>query len=631
MNTIAETPVETAEPSPTSVERRIDLRGVPAEWLAWLGVLLALLALRLTGRTAWPLSPAESEVATDAWLFQQGSAVSDAADSHPLAAQLTALMFFLFGDTDYTARLVPLFAGIGIIATLFWMRRWIGNLPALSTAIVWTISPTMVLSSLRIDGGAILALSSLLILGTVFVMAVEPGPGKPIVLGISLAAAATAHPIGWLIAVFTVVPAMLLIRKPGLTGHLTRLSVSFIAALLIVSTWFASRPSGLLDFPRDSLTALWNDHLASLGTDWSLTALLLIVDEPLLLFLAVVGLVMAFVRPSWSTSAHPALIISCAAWAIPLLMLGVLLDGKGPAIYTATLFPLTLVAGMGLSAILDGVTTGRSRGAASLLVWVLAAAGLFVALVRFTDQLIQGPGQEATTWAASAIALALLIILPVGYAVYRLTPGVASHLAPAILLVLATLLAVPALRGSILITQTGTDQTGEVLLAGATTPSVGELQARVSAYSRDVSMYDRDAQDPAGGHGLSIAVADELRDPLQWYFRDFPELVIVSGPEGIDESSRPDMVFVDEANRDAFLANLDGYGSRAYPNRFELAMNEGRPAHTSLLAEAMNPLAFGSLVDFVLRRNGAPLLEYERLTLLIQEGHVDAFWGGLAE
>lgn len=53
----------------------------------------------------------------------------------------TALGFHLFGDSNYTARLMPALFGIGLVITPYFLRRWLGRAGAFATAFLLTISP----------------------------------------------------------------------------------------------------------------------------------------------------------------------------------------------------------------------------------------------------------------------------------------------------------------------------------------------------------------------------------------------------------------------------------------------------------------------------------------------------------
>ena len=52
----------------------------------------------------------------------------------PFLFHANAFIFFLFGVSDATARVVPALAGVGTIVAAWFYRRWIGRTGALLTA-----------------------------------------------------------------------------------------------------------------------------------------------------------------------------------------------------------------------------------------------------------------------------------------------------------------------------------------------------------------------------------------------------------------------------------------------------------------------------------------------------------------
>lgn len=59
----------------------------------------------------------------------------------PFLFHANALVYFLFGANDFTARLMPAIFGIVLIALPWFMRKWLGRLGALATSFMFLISP----------------------------------------------------------------------------------------------------------------------------------------------------------------------------------------------------------------------------------------------------------------------------------------------------------------------------------------------------------------------------------------------------------------------------------------------------------------------------------------------------------
>ncbi|MEW5958315.1 MAG: flippase activity-associated protein Agl23 [Chloroflexota bacterium] len=59
----------------------------------------------------------------------------------PSLFHITALMYFLFGDNDFTARLGPAIFGIAMVILPYWFRPWLGRVGSLAASFMILISP----------------------------------------------------------------------------------------------------------------------------------------------------------------------------------------------------------------------------------------------------------------------------------------------------------------------------------------------------------------------------------------------------------------------------------------------------------------------------------------------------------
>jgi uncharacterized protein (TIGR03663 family) len=81
-----------------------------------------------------------------AWNLYQGG--PHGYEHHPLSHgpflfNVTALLFYLFGDNDVTARLTAALLGIVLVAAPYTLRRWLGRSGALVASFLFLISPSM--------------------------------------------------------------------------------------------------------------------------------------------------------------------------------------------------------------------------------------------------------------------------------------------------------------------------------------------------------------------------------------------------------------------------------------------------------------------------------------------------------
>ena len=102
---------------PAAVAASARARRPRGELIAW-GVLVALaLALRFYDLGARPFHHDESQDAYFSWVFQtDGDYKYDPLLHGPLRFYLTAAMYTLFGDSDFTARLAPALMGTSMVA-----------------------------------------------------------------------------------------------------------------------------------------------------------------------------------------------------------------------------------------------------------------------------------------------------------------------------------------------------------------------------------------------------------------------------------------------------------------------------------------------------------------------------------
>ncbi|HTB34617.1 MAG TPA: flippase activity-associated protein Agl23, partial [bacterium] len=136
----------------------------------WMTVVVLFGAfLRLWQLGAKPLHHDESIHAFYAWQLFKGDLYKyDPAYHGPFRYHMNALMFFLFGDSDFTTRLLPAILGITTLAFLWQWRGLLGRKGAIFAAAMVAISPTWCYTARFIRDDATMALGSLLMVWGVF-------------------------------------------------------------------------------------------------------------------------------------------------------------------------------------------------------------------------------------------------------------------------------------------------------------------------------------------------------------------------------------------------------------------------------------------------------------------------------
>lgn len=124
------------------------LRPLPFNWEIAIYALLILIALvmHLWALDARAISWDEFENIWwgGGWSLYTGHGYHHTPVTHgPFQAYSTALAFFLFGDSDFTARLPHAIFGAALVALPFFLRRYLSRWGSLAVAILLTFSPTL--------------------------------------------------------------------------------------------------------------------------------------------------------------------------------------------------------------------------------------------------------------------------------------------------------------------------------------------------------------------------------------------------------------------------------------------------------------------------------------------------------
>ncbi len=131
------------------------------EWLtvervAYGGLLVFALALRLLGLGWSPLGPGEAQQAIPA-LNAARSLPVDMSGVDPALYSLQRLLFTLFGASDFAARFWPALLGGLAVLCFYAFRERLGRSGALMAAALWAISPMAVFTSRLGYGDALVA------------------------------------------------------------------------------------------------------------------------------------------------------------------------------------------------------------------------------------------------------------------------------------------------------------------------------------------------------------------------------------------------------------------------------------------------------------------------------------------
>ncbi len=123
---------------------------------AFYALALAIaVGLRFLHLGALPLSDFEADWALQALHITQG--LKPAIGPNPAYVHLTAVLFFIFGATNFLARFWPALAGSALVLAAWFLRGRLGRIPALILAFGLAIDPGLVAMS-HLAGGPMLAI-----------------------------------------------------------------------------------------------------------------------------------------------------------------------------------------------------------------------------------------------------------------------------------------------------------------------------------------------------------------------------------------------------------------------------------------------------------------------------------------
>ncbi|MFQ5943461.1 MAG: flippase activity-associated protein Agl23 [Anaerolineales bacterium] len=131
------------------LERLLSIRiNVNTETLIFAGILVAAVFTRFYDLETRVMSHDESLHTYYSWELAEGRGFQHTPLMHgPLQFHLVGFSYFLFGDSDASARIPAALAGVAAVALVWVFRRWLGKIGTLVTAAVMVISPFMLFYS----------------------------------------------------------------------------------------------------------------------------------------------------------------------------------------------------------------------------------------------------------------------------------------------------------------------------------------------------------------------------------------------------------------------------------------------------------------------------------------------------
>jgi uncharacterized protein (TIGR03663 family) len=160
------------------------------ERVAWLALLAAATVARLWDLGERPYHHDESQIAYFSWRFaEEGEYEYDPLLHSPLQYYLSALTFKVLGDTDFTARLPAVAAGLLAVGLAFYLRGFLGRLGAYAAGVALAFGPSFLYYGRFMREDILLVCANLALLVVLSYFLAAPRRWHPAALGALLAVA----------------------------------------------------------------------------------------------------------------------------------------------------------------------------------------------------------------------------------------------------------------------------------------------------------------------------------------------------------------------------------------------------------------------------------------------------------
>ena len=344
----------------------------------------AALAVRLVDLGDRPFHHDESQDAYFSWIFlTEGDYEYDPLLHGPLRFYLTAAMYLLFGDSDFTARLAPALMGTLLVPLPALLHDQIGRAGALAAAALLAFGPSYLYFSRFAREDIYFAAISLALLAVTFRFLDRPRAHQPALIGALLAAAFATKETTFITGFvgFTFFAGVLIFRRELLLRPVRAVGLeawgwalaAFLGVYTVLFTTFLTHPQGVQGLWTGLDYWLGQHEVGRGGEAWHFYGVVLLGEEWPALLLGAVGAVAALRRPT--------LLRVFLIWAFALSLAVYSWAGEKFAwLVLHPLLPLLLLAGLGVQAIWDA--RRRPYGVAGVV--AVAAGFAYAGYASFT-------------------------------------------------------------------------------------------------------------------------------------------------------------------------------------------------------------------------------------------------------
>lgn len=511
------------------------------ELAAYAGLVLFAIATRFWDLGARALHHDESLHALYSWFLYTGKGYTHDPMMHgPFQFEGNALIFLLFGASDYTARVMAAMFGVWITVSPYFLRRELGRAGALVAAALFALSPSFLYFSRFTREAIYFAGWELLVVIAIFGYLRERRKSYLWILSAAtLLAYATKETIfitGAIFLGFFVLEALVArMRGDSPVGWSALKSISFrdwaimiaifLGLYVVMYTTFFTNPKGIISGSWGALT-YWmaQQGVQRGGQPWFYYFLLIPLYEFLPVLAAFGGLVLLVVRRQLSR-------MNLFFWFNVVWMLGGLLaysyaGEKMPWLDLPILEPLFFLAAFAIAGLLKRSSRElftRGPGVMALILVSLVAVVLLGGLIAAPPLTGSRLGIEAGQLQRVGMLL-LLAVLVGSLVVMGRRNGSGSVLVPGALGVMAALLVLTIHTGWGVAYARG-DIPQDMLVYVQTSPDVPKVMQEIERIGEQTGqgkdlriLLDGGYTDTIGGQTVSH---ESIAWPFEWYLRDY--------------------------------------------------------------------------------------------------------------
>jgi uncharacterized protein (TIGR03663 family) len=329
------------------------------ELIAYGVLILVALALRLYDLGDRPFHHDESQDAYFSWTFlENGDYEYNPLLHGPLRFYLTAAIFKVLGDSDFTARLAPALMGLAMVPMPYLLRRQLGRVGAFATAVLLAFGPSYLYFSRFAREDIYFASITFALVVVAFRFLDRPRRHQPALIGALLAASFAVKETTFItgFVAFTFFAGVLIlpwrralidpIRAVGLEAWGWALA-AFLGVYTLLFTTLLTNPDGVRGLYTGLDYWLGQHEVGRGGEAWNFYLVVLFGVEWPVLLLGAVGALVSLWRPS--------LLRLFLIWGFVLSLIIYSWAGEKFAwLVLHPLLPLLLLAGIGVQAIWNG-------------------------------------------------------------------------------------------------------------------------------------------------------------------------------------------------------------------------------------------------------------------------------------